>query len=193
MGLGMLGYYRRWLATAFSGALDRTALAAFVVLSAMEVGKHFIPKAAAMLTSWVWAVPFWMFAAVIVARVMYAPYVMWREQQAAMAAAGTLSDSKAERKAVREALASFLQKAGALDLLCRTNSESQWMALNDWFECVVDYLGASLDQSYVQRFGADSGFTHSTPIGPYNQIQQHQLTWLNHRSQRLQEFIREFV
>jgi hypothetical protein len=182
-------FYWRWITTAFGGLMDRVALVAFVVITAIDTVEHFRPFMRERLHPIVWEVPFWALLTLVSFRLLAAPYRIWAADQATIRGLRVGAD----RKAVRETLASLLKEGAALEVQCRTNSNSQWVALNEWFGRAVEYLGGSLDQSYVQRFGSDAGFTASFPIGPYNETQRNQLTWLNHRSQRLQEFIRELV
>jgi hypothetical protein len=81
-----VAFYRRWLGVAFHGTLDRTALVAFLFLSGLDASKHFVPVLRQVIESWLWAVPFWALAAVLLVRVFAAPLIMWREDRANAAA-----------------------------------------------------------------------------------------------------------
>jgi len=78
-------FYRRWLAVAFHGALDRTAFVAFLVLSLIDGSKHFYPRVGEVTGTLVWAIPYWALALVMVWRMLAAPFVMWREDKVSFA------------------------------------------------------------------------------------------------------------
>jgi hypothetical protein len=81
-----LEYYRLWLRTAFSGALDRAALLAFVVLALYGAAQHFDARLSGFVEPWVWAVPFWALAVVVGLRTLWAPYRIWKDNQAQIVA-----------------------------------------------------------------------------------------------------------
>ena len=92
-------FYGLWLRTILKGALDRTALVAFLILSTIEIGKRFIPKMEITLSAWIWIVPFWALLAVVLARLAYAPYQIWRADQQRLATMA--SDLSAAKEAIR--------------------------------------------------------------------------------------------
>lgn len=92
-----IAFYRRWLATAFRGAVDRTALAAFVFVTLAVAAEHYRPTLRAMIDPLFWVVPFWIFATYLLGRMVYAPFLMWKEDRvAAASASGALEARNAE-------------------------------------------------------------------------------------------------
>ena len=81
-----VAFYRRWLAVAFHGAMDRTALAVFVAVSLAAATEHYVPKLRNVIDPSIWAWPFWIFAAFLLWRMLAAPFIMWKEDRAATAA-----------------------------------------------------------------------------------------------------------
>jgi hypothetical protein len=165
-GKSITDFYWRWVRAAFSGALDRTALVAFIVLSCIEVVKKQNPQMGAVMASWVWAVPFWALLAVITARLVWAPYVIWRQDRATIEELRTSAAEKQSQVALREKLGEFLGEARGLYKRATTLGDGQPEPeeIETWLGGVQDYVRANLGQSYVQQLANGGGIvTYASP------------------------------
>lgn len=86
----MRSFYWRWLKTAFTRTLGLGDLATGIAMAAVGVFEHYVPKAEIM-TTWGWAIPVYASVAVVVVRLLLAPYWMWLEDQEKARAKSNLS------------------------------------------------------------------------------------------------------
>jgi len=73
-------FYWRWLKTAFTHSLGPVDLWTGLVVSIFGIVDHFLPQAHIM-TLYGWMIPVFALAAVMLVRLILAPYWMWREDQ----------------------------------------------------------------------------------------------------------------
>ncbi|MEO8669602.1 MAG: hypothetical protein ABI399_13865, partial [Bauldia sp.] len=77
-------FYRRWIAAAFSHAIGPIDLWSGLIAALLTVVGHFLPAVAPLMTDLLWQTPLWAAAAVVVARLLVAPYWIWKAQEQAI-------------------------------------------------------------------------------------------------------------
>jgi hypothetical protein len=189
MGL-MAAYYRRWFAVAFKGVFERASLVAFILLSALDASKHFLPKIGQVTNTWTWELPFWAVGAVSVVRLIAAPFIMWKEDQQRLA---DLEDEEKRKARLGEAR---LQVSRLLTQTEKMKSQ----ALNDelmsdevfdaWFANCVDVLRRVCGEDAVASFQSDAN-TPSVVISKpgLSEAQQNLWCYFNRRAARLDKIL----
>jgi hypothetical protein len=77
----MLGFYWLWLKTAFKHSFGPIDLWSGMAAAAVGLVTHFWPSEAEAMTSLTWQIPLWVLCFVMTARLLVAPYWIWKAQQ----------------------------------------------------------------------------------------------------------------
>jgi hypothetical protein len=163
------GFYWRWMRVAFRGALDRTALVAFVILSGIDAAKRVYPDLHRVTDSFIWAVPFWVLATVMVWRVIAAPFIMWREDRAAIAVAAPQAApvppmrrlTPAEKSSITKCAIGYVQTGEAPNHLMVMQDNSSRKAMR----CAEDIIGAFQAANWNVSHGGGTGHPIYPPTG----------------------------
>jgi len=97
-------------------------------------------------------------------------------------------------KAYRESLGVYLRECeGLQERTIAKDTQPLIDEANEWSGRVSAFLEGTLGTDYLARFSNDAGLSGQTILGAGITTEQRSLwEWLNRRSERLHEFIREF-
>jgi hypothetical protein len=100
-----------------------------------------------------WQAPLWAAAAVVVLRLVLAPYWIWRGDQEELATLRRSTDAEQHRKDVRERLGKFLGESVAFSVRARDAAANPGLEeeAQAWFAGLQNYVRAELGQSYVEE------------------------------------------
>jgi uncharacterized membrane protein len=185
----MRDYFWRWLKTAFTHSLGPIDLWTGMAVAALGILDHYWPQAQIM-TAYGWQIPIWVLAAVMLVRLLCAPYWMAQEDAAKLAKAEADRQTRDGKKALRDRLAQFLDAGTKLMTRCRNPQEPKVpliQAIADWQKEVAEFIASNLDHGFLARFRDDSSQSGVTITGPHGT----QWSRLNVQVPRLGDFIRE--
>lgn len=160
-----------------------------MAVAALGILDHLWPQAQIM-TAYGWQIPIWVLAAVMLVRLLCAPYWMAQQDAAKLAKAEADRLTRDDKKALRDKLAQFLDAGTKLMTRCRNPQEAKVpliQAVVDWEKQVEAFMASDLDPGFLARFCDGSSQSGVTITGP------HWAEWsrLNVRVPRLSDFIRE--
>jgi hypothetical protein len=183
-------YYRRWAATAFLHSIGPIDLWAGLGGAGLAAIDHFMPERQ-LVNTLAWQAPLWAALAVVLFRIVAAPFWMAKEDAEKVTALEAKIASKEERQRLREALGSFLIEGRQLQERCSYQNQDPPNAEADaWAGRVETFLGDNLDSGHIARFRDGSDL----PMGA-NSIGSipHRQLWggLRVRLARLSQFIAE--
>jgi hypothetical protein len=96
----MAAFYWRWLKTALRHSIGPIDLWTGLVAAILGLLDHYLPQAG-LMTSYGWQVPIWVLAAVILVRLLLAPYWMWQEDASKIATLGRSLQSQKSLEDIR--------------------------------------------------------------------------------------------
>jgi len=185
-----VAFYRRWFVKTVwraPGVADGYAGLAGTILG---IAQHYRPELGPMTQEWVWQLPLWAFAAVLVVRFFTAPFQIWKEDRERLAALQTAEKRKQIRGRLGELLVRGVDLQQALADKSNEKPPSAEMA-QAWYEELIAFLGTELDSSYVARMKDTSTVPQVYTNVPQDRVE----LWggIRCRVYNLQQFIRELA
>jgi hypothetical protein len=97
-----------------------------------------------------------------------------------------------DRKALRLAISAFVIEGENLKRQCRMEGlVLPIQEITEWLDRLVAMLSEKMDQSYVDRLHSDTGLSALEPIGNLTNDQRRIWRMVNHRIERLNQFLSE--
>jgi hypothetical protein len=103
-----------------------------------------------------------------------------------------LLSNSPDRKTLRLTLSEFIVEGETLQKKCRVEGgDLPTQEIGAWANRIVDFLSEKLDQSYVRRLRSNAGLSPVAPVGNLTNDQQNLWKLVNHRIERLNQFLSE--
>jgi len=188
----MRAYYLRWLKSAFTHSLGPIDLWTGIAGAVLAVVDHYLP-ALQLMSSLGWQVAIWALAAVMLVRLVLAPYWMAEEDASTIKKLEAARLTKEKIQSTKNALAAFLEEGRAVVQRCANESEpAPETEAQDWLNRLLAYLAAAdgLGLSYVARVNSHQGI----PIGMtsiQSKVHRNISSNVGYRLARLHEFLAE--
>lgn len=97
-----------------------------------------------------------------------------------------------DRKTLRLTLSEFITEGEALKKKCRVEGEDlPTQEIGGWLNRMVAFLSEKLDPSYVHRLHSNAGLSPLEPVGNLTDEQRKMWRLVNHRIERLNQFLSE--
>ena len=188
----MRAYYLRWLKSAFTHSLGPIDLWTGIAGAVLAVVDHYLP-ALQLMSSLGWQVAIWALAAVMLVRLVLAPYWMAEEDASTIKKLEAARLTKEKIQSIKNTLAAFLEEGRAVVQRCANESEpAPETEAQDWLNRLLAYLAAAdgLGLSYVARVNSHQGI----PIGMtsiQSKVHRNISSNVGYRLARLHEFLAE--
>ena len=190
-----MSYFWRWLRTAFTHSIGLVDLVSGFAGAAVALVTHFAPAWAPTVSALSWQIPIWAALAVIVVRLVLAPYWMHQEDAVKMGQLEDLRLTQDRRRAIRNRLGEFMDRGRELaDLAAKQDLPPPETEGNKWLQDLTQFLDNTdgLGPAYVARLNNSNGLPvmHSSIISePHRKIS----LGLRFRLARLEQFLQEMA
>jgi hypothetical protein len=202
-----MGWLGAVLSAALKPSIDIAQVAIFVAIVCVELVAIFAPPAVKptvlavghRLTTG--RIALIALIAVIVTRLLIAPYWVWQEEHQARLTAESATealqakfDDREHRKYIRRELGRILEKGRLLaEQAANKNQASPQEEANLWGQSAEKFFLDNMDESYVSRFRDESGLPIPQQPPEISDISRaHLWAGMRVRNARLQEFIKEY-
>jgi hypothetical protein len=146
-------YYRRWLATAFLHSIGPIDLWAGLAGAGLAAVDHFMPERQ-LVSALAWQAPLWAALAVVIFRIIAAPFWMAKEDAEKIAQLAANLASNRKRIAIKNRLGEFIE---ATKPFYGDTPPGREEAVQ-WRDGARDYIAKAFGEGEAALFLSDSGY-----------------------------------
>jgi phosphate/sulfate permease len=195
--MGIFRFYWLVIRTAWGDSIDLTHKIIYTIVIVGGAAAFILPRVTVNVEGSEIAAA--MFGAVIAARLIWAPYSLWKKEREATGVAkreaeelrGKL-DGRARIKAIADNMGKFLEQGSELIFTCRNNEiPIQHTEIESWCVESQTYIESQLGKSFSIRYRSISGLQIPFASAEHSKERKEMVLAIWVRLARLHEFIKE--
>ncbi|OHV61037.1 hypothetical protein LCM4577_15175 [Mesorhizobium sp. LCM 4577] len=181
-------FYWKWFKGVVWSAPNATDFWAGIIGIIGQIVAHFVPDVGALMTTYLWELPIWVFGAIVILRLFAVPFQIWKEDQAQIAAL-TAHGPDRQRLIIKNRLGAFLEEARELTAQCHNTEDAAALEarMNQLLTSAGTFIETSLGAGEAALFRNSVGTsTIYSASGKPNERLRIGMTW---RMERLVQII----